>query len=129
MPRYLVDASALYPLILEMREKVLLKSGELAILDLTVYEVGNVLWKEYRAGRIKNLDAVSQLFQKVLENLHRFSVNSLKEVLEMAVRERLTFYDAAYLWVSEKNGLTLITEDEELLSKYPKAVRTHQIEL
>lgn len=129
MPRYLVDASALYPLILEMRERILLRVGELSILDLTVYEVGNVLWKEYRAGRIKNLDAASQLFQKVLENLHKFSVNSLEEVLEIAVKERLTFYDAAYLWVSEKNGLTLITEDEELLSKYPKAVKTGRVEL
>ena len=55
----MVDASALYPLIINFREKVFTASKKLKILDLTFYEVGNVLWKHYRKGKIKNLDVTA----------------------------------------------------------------------
>jgi predicted nucleic acid-binding protein len=46
---YLLDASALYGLVAHYRRWVRHKE-RLAILHLTVYEVGNALWKEARAG-------------------------------------------------------------------------------
>ena len=48
MVKYLLDASALYPLALSLREKLLDYTGLTAVLDPTVYEVGNTVWKEYR---------------------------------------------------------------------------------
>jgi len=45
MARYLVDASALYPLVLKLREELLDRLPLVAVLDLTVYEVGNAIWK------------------------------------------------------------------------------------
>jgi len=48
--KYLIDTSALYPLILMLRDRVLLYIDILFVSDLTRYEVGNVLWKEY--GRV-----------------------------------------------------------------------------
>jgi len=60
LQRYLVDCSALYPLILKMREKIILYKDAFSILDLTIYEVGNVLWKEYGKGRIRDLKSADQ---------------------------------------------------------------------
>ncbi|MBN2334741.1 type II toxin-antitoxin system VapC family toxin [Candidatus Bathyarchaeota archaeon] len=44
-------------------------------------------------------------------------VQSLRELLltmENAYRYSLTFYDSAYLTVSEKHGIVLVTEDKQL---------------
>ena len=43
MVEYLLDASALYPLVLKLRDKLLDYLTLMAVLDLTVYEVGNVI--------------------------------------------------------------------------------------
>ena len=129
MQRYLVDCSALYPLILKMREKIILYKDAFSILELTIYEVGNVLWKEYGKGRIRDLKSAANLFQHVLDQLTKLSVDDIGEVLDLAVRMKLTFYDAAYIHVARKRGLKLITEDREVLSKYPEAIRVDQLEI
>jgi len=129
MQRYLVDCSALYPLILKMREKIILYKDAFSILDLTIYEVGNVLWKEYGKGRIRDLKSAANLFQHVLDQLTKLSVDDIGEVLDLAVRMKLTFYDAAYIHVARKRGLKLITEDRGVLSKYPEAIRVDQLEI
>ena len=118
---YLLDASALYPLVLKLREGFLLHAREFVVLDLTVYEVGNVLWKEYRVGRITSLDVVLALFQEVFRVLRKLSINSLAKVLGVAVNLNLTFYDAAYLYAARENRLTLVTEDRKLLGKAQEA--------
>lgn len=122
MTEYLVDASALYPLILKLREEILSHANKLAVLDLTVYEVGNVLWKEYKKGKIRDLSSSVALFQEVLASLNRLTVDNLEEVLKIAVERNLTFYDASYVYVAEKWGLKLVTEDGEVLEKCSNAV-------
>ena len=127
--RYLVDASALYPLILKLQERIILEKDRFSILDLTVYEVGNVLWKEYKRGKIKDLESVVRLFRKVLNELPKLSIKDLGEVLKIAVEDDLTFYDAAYIHLSKVNNLELVTEDQDILSKYSKAIRTSQLKI
>ncbi|RLE65257.1 MAG: PIN domain nuclease [Thermoprotei archaeon] len=122
MPDFLVDTSALYPLILRLRERILSYADKLAVLDLTVYEVGNVLWKEYKRGRIRDLGNSAALFREALAPLDRLAVDDLEEVLKTAVERDLTFYDASYVYVAEKSGLKLVTEDEEVLEKCSNAV-------
>jgi len=118
----LVDASALYPLILNFREKVFTASKKLKILDLTFYEVGNVLWKHYRRGKIENLDVAAETFKEVLNSLEKLKAEDFTEILKMATRENLTFYDAAYINVAKKHKLILISADKEILRKYPEAI-------
>jgi len=122
MAEYLVDASALYPLILKLREEILSYADKLAVLDLTLYEVGNVLWKEHKKGKIKDLGSSAALFQEALAPLNRLTVDNLEEVLKVAVERNLTFYDASYVYVAEKLSLKLVTEDEEILEKCSDAV-------
>lgn len=120
--KYLVDASALYPLVLKLREALLDYSGLLAVLDLTIYEVGNAVWKEYRRGRIRDYRVAAALFQEIFNVIPVLRVDaSIRDVLELAADENLTFYDASYLYAARLHGLKLVTEDRDL-QRFPEAI-------
>ncbi|BEP18343.1 type II toxin-antitoxin system VapC family toxin [Pyrofollis japonicus] len=127
MAKYLLDASAIYPLVLKLREKLLLYTSSFAVLDLTFYEVGNAIWKEYRRGRIKNPLKTAILFKEVLGAVQVVSIEgAIDKVAELAINENLTFYDASYLYVARSRGYRLVTEDKEL-KKYPESISTEQL--
>ena len=67
--RCLVDAPAPYPLVLKLREGLLDHLPLVAVLDLTVYEVGNAIWKEYRARRVKDPKALAAVLGEVLSGV------------------------------------------------------------
>ncbi len=124
---YLLDTSALYPLVLLLRERVLEAAGRLAVLDLTFYEVGNVIWKEHRRGRVRDPAAAAMMFQEVLAEMEVLSLQgSLGEVEELAVKEGLSFYDASYLYAARRHGLRLVTEDADL-RRYPEALGVREL--
>ena len=128
MARYLLDASALYPLALSLREKLLDYSGLMAVLDLTVYEVGNAVWKECRRGRVRNPRALAAVFAELFNSIETVKLESkaIAEVLELALAEGITFYDAAYLHAARKLGLKLVTEDSNL-KRFPEAVSVSEL--
>uniref|UniRef100_A0A7C4FC93 DNA-binding protein n=1 Tax=Thermofilum pendens TaxID=2269 RepID=A0A7C4FC93_THEPE len=122
---YLFDASAVVNLVKRGSLKPL---GEGASLDLAVYEALNAVWKEHRLhGRLDSDTArafvgiLKEVFGVIpLESIRGFEV----EVYELAFREGLTVYDAAYLYLALKGRLTLVSDDEELLEKASRYVRT-----
>jgi predicted nucleic acid-binding protein len=84
------------------------------VLDLTVYELGNV------AARPLGLtgDRVAQILDR-LElicdvGLH-LSPAARRDAAELSVAHRLTFYDAAFWAVARERDITLVTADVELL--------------
>ncbi len=125
--QYLLDASAIYPLVLRLRKKFLEYADRFTVLDLTIYEVGNALWKEYRLGRIRDLATVAKLFEFILGSIRVLRLGSeIHNVLDLAVSENLTFYDASYLYMARVHGMKLVTEDQSLL-RYPEAVNTEKL--
>ena len=125
--RFLVDASALYPLVLKLREKLLEYSSLFVVLDLTLYEVGNVIWKEHQRGRIRDPTVVAGLFQEIFNIIPVQSFNAdISEVLGVAVEENLTFYDASYLYMARVQGLKLVTEDRDL-QEFPESISVEQL--
>ena len=125
--KYLLDTSALYPLVLGLREKILLYANLLAVLDLTIYEVGNTIWKEHLRGRVREPILVTRMFMEVLNNIKKLSIeNSLCEIQEIAIESNISFYDAAYIYVARKHGLKLVTEDKILL-KFPESINTNTL--
>lgn len=121
---YLFDASAIANLVKRGSLKPL--SGGVT-LDLAVYEALNAVWKECRLRRVDPETAKS--FAEILKGLFTAvpteSVRGFEdEVLELALKEELTVYDAAYLYVAIKNRLTLVSDDEKLLKKASRYVRT-----
>jgi len=128
MPKkYLLDASAIYPLLIKLREKVIAHADKFLILDLTIYEVGNAIWKEYRRGKIKDIKSVSELFKQMFNNIHTLSIkNEIEKVLDLAIKENLTFYDASYLQAARTHGVRLVTEDQDLL-KFPESINVDRL--
>jgi len=114
--KYLLDTSALYPLVLEFREKILLYKDLFVILDLTKYEIGNVIWKEFKKNKIKDLLTVLQLFKEILSEINELSINKdLDEVEKISIENNMTFYDASYIYIARKHRLKLVSEDKDLL--------------
>jgi len=115
----MLDASALYPLLKRLGEKATSLLTKLAILDLTKYELGNAIWKEYKLGLLKNWENPIVLWSKIMEEMptYRIEMQHLRDIEKIAVERDLTFYDASYIYMAETRNLKLITEDEELLSK------------
>jgi len=115
----MLDASALYPLLKRLGEKAASLLTKLAILDLTKYELGNAIWKEYKLGLLKNRENPIVLWSKIMEEMSTYRVKTqhLRDLEKIAVERDLTFYDASYIYMAETRNLKLITEDEELLSK------------
>ena len=117
--RAILDASALYPLLRRLGEKAASLLTKLAILDLTRYELGNILWKEYKLGLLKDWENTIVLWSKIMEEMptYRIETQHLRDIEKIAVERDLTFYDASYVYMAETKNLKLITEDEELLNK------------
>jgi len=114
-------------LVLRLKGDFLKYSDHFAVLDLTFYEVGNVIWKEYRKGNIKDVKTVASFFQEVLNLLPKMSLDGeLVYVERLAVEEGLTFYDASYLYAASSRKLKLVTEDKDLL-RFPVSMSVEQL--
>ena len=122
--KYLFDASALFLLI--QRDDIISKVDVLRnihVLHLTIYEVGNVLWKEtYIFKRIKNPYRFVDLVQEILRYINLLNDPPLSEVLKLSLSRGLTFYDSSYVYVAENIGMTLVTEDKQILKSTSNAI-------
>ena len=90
------------------------------LLDLTSYEVGNALWKINElvdeTSKSTALEAVNQA-SPLLAQMEALKVDGeeLGSVMEVAFESGLSFYDSSCLQVAGSIGLTLVTEDANLL--------------
>ncbi|AAK41096.1 Conserved hypothetical protein [Saccharolobus solfataricus P2] len=112
---FLFDASALYPL-LDYIDKIDVK--KIYILTLTFYEVGNAIWKEYYIHKkVKDPITLSMLFNDLLRRFNVVEDPPLDKVMKVAIDKGLTYYDASYVYVAESLGLTLVSNNRELIRK------------
>jgi predicted nucleic acid-binding protein len=126
---YLFDASALVNVIVSRAGKALDVTKGHDILDLTVYEAGNSLWKLNVIHRqIDGEEAASLLLlvEKLSKHMDVLGVSQLglASVLGLAVQERISFYDAAYVHAAKERGLELVTDDARLKKVASKFVKT-----
>lgn len=87
----------------------------LRILDLTYYELGNVL---ARPGRLQASEIAEQLDELGIvcgEGLP-LTRTLRAATAEIAVRDGLTFYDAAYVAVALAQGMDLVTADTQIIA-------------
>jgi predicted nucleic acid-binding protein len=117
--KYLLDTSALYPILIS---GVPFNVDECAVSSLTEYEVGNVLWRENKQGKLKNPRKVAEIFSEAINPIQKISIDSIADVLTLAIERNLTFYDASYAHIAEKQNLKLVTQDTDLLKKCKSAI-------
>jgi predicted nucleic acid-binding protein len=124
--RYLLDASALLNLIKTFGEKVPNVVKDSSIMDLTIYEVGNGVWRLVYLLKEINYDEGLKLLKAVAGLCSQLNVTGLDETLfkvyDVAFQEGLTFYDACYIISAKKAALALVTDDIQLASKAKKYV-------
>lgn len=96
------------------------------IQQLTVYEAINAIWKE--AYLVKSLtpgdaDRLIKVLVEVLDYLNILSPHPYEpDIFRRAVGLGLTVYDASYIVLAGKKGLTLVTEDRKLMENAGKIV-------
>jgi predicted nucleic acid-binding protein len=88
-----------------------------AALDLTVYEIANVVGS--RRGDLRMLARLCRSVQsRCLENIVRIDPSLIEATAELAVEYRLTGYDAAYVAVARRHDWQLVSTDiRDLVSK------------
>ena len=64
----------------------------------------------------------SIIFSETLSSLKKLEIDSLANVLAVAIERCLTFYDASYAYLAEKENLRLVTQDSDLLKKCKAAI-------
>ncbi len=122
--KYLLDTSALYPILISG----IPFSSEDCMSSLTEYEVGNVLWRENKHGKLKNPRKVASIFSESMAPLKKMAIDSVADVLEIAIERNLTFYDASYAYIAEKQNMRLVTQDTNLLKKCKVAIPIDKME-
>ena len=122
---YLFDASAIINLV---KREYLKPFIDGATLDLAIYESLNAIWKEYLLLHHLDDETVKRLLSILRGIFSVVSIASISgyeyEVFELAVKEKLTVYDAAYLYYAAKNKLILITDDARLREKVKQYLET-----
>ena len=118
MPKYLLDASALYPIIISPYQYVDVLE-EAAVLDLTLYEVGNAALVSWRRGLLRSYTEFMKSATKAVRILEviRLGPEDLEGIARVAEETELTYYDSAYVYAARRLGLVLVTEDTEILRK------------
>lgn len=99
------------------RKLVLDFSRPVAALDLTIYEVANVM-----GARRNQPEEARYLLQTLAtrcgEGIVAIGSELIEAALEIAVEYKLTAYDAAYVAVARRHGWTLVSTDiADLVSK------------
>lgn len=129
MKQYLLDASAFILLIKKADVQTTFERlQDSLVLDLTIYEVGNALWKESNIAKFLTPDEANKLEKVVQIILSRTDkiLNqdiTFQKILEIAKTENLSFYDSSYIYFAKQNNIKLITEDETLKAKAQKYVQ------
>jgi len=94
---------------------------------LTVYEVGNTVLKEFKKGRISNLKAIVELFNEIFSYINIIKIHiDIPKIVELALNEDLTFYDASYIYTARQHGSRLVTDDKDLL-RFPESINTQTL--
>ena len=118
--KYLFDASALLNLVRRLGEESLKILEENYILTLTIYEVGNALWRETRLLRRLTIDEAEEVMRAIITLIKFMQVTEPQdpiEVLRISNEIETTFYDAAYVITALRRGLILVTDDRRLAAR------------
>jgi len=119
----LFDSSAIFNLSLQGKYDILVAG---ATIPLARYEIGNVIWKNYKIRkRISKKEAIESgnvLFE-LIDSMEMVEP-PLSSAMRIAMEEGITFYDSSYIAAAIESGYDLITDDMKLREVAGSKVRT-----
>jgi predicted nucleic acid-binding protein len=131
--KYLLDASALLPLIIRRGKQLIIEASreDLATTDLAIYEACNSLWKLSTLLKLISLEDAVDTANTIKDLAIRgvikpieFTKLDFSNTLRIANEKGLTFYDASYIAATESSEAILVTEDEKLKKTANEFVKT-----
>ena len=129
--KYLFDASSIYAIVKAEKAQLLILN---CTCDLARYEIGNILITERHLRRTMTEAEQRSLLDLVGRSLKLMVTVGVsgfeQEVVNLAVKYNLSFYDAAYVFLTKKNNLVFVTEDGKLTKKigtYVKVISALEI--
>ena len=121
---FLFDASSIFEAIVRGNIKVL--SGNYTV-ELARYELNNILWKRARLigdVTVEDVLKLADIVKRVLKLMNIINIDCCEDdILKVAIKLGITFYDAVYVYISKAKGMTLVTEDKKLRKKIGSFVR------
>lgn len=129
MPRYIVDASIVAKWILpgepyenkaaRLKEDTINVIAELHSPSMLMYEVANILWRASKMHRISRKDAIEALkaLSSMKITLYDLRWEDMTEGFGLSTELDLTIYDVAYILLSLRLSMPLITADDQLLER------------
>ena len=98
-------------------QRLLAADDEWISVGLWRCELGNVLLKYVRAGRL----AEAEMRQALLESRSLIAETvddiDIEAVWLIANEKKLTYYDASYVWLAQSRELPLYTRDSDILKE------------
>jgi predicted nucleic acid-binding protein len=95
---------------------IILAGGELAVLDLTLYEVANVVTRRFKA--VAPATAAVHGVLAASGQVVRADAEILADTVSVAAEHGLTAYDSAYVAVARRYDWTLVSTDiKDLVSR------------
>ena len=119
----LFDSSAIFNLFLQGKYDTLVSGST---IPLARYEIGNVLWKNYKIrGRISKKEAIEtgNVLFELIDSMEQVDP-PLPSAIRIALEEGITFYDSSYIAAAIESGCDLITDDTKLRKAAGSKVRT-----
>ncbi|AEE94551.1 VapC-type toxin [Acidianus hospitalis W1] len=100
-------------------------------LDLAFSEVSNVAWKRIVLFNDEK-DVVIEQLRNALDFIEKLcEIVSVKDIvmdtINLAVQEKLPFYDSAFLYLAIKEGTKLLTTDIKLFNKLNDKLKSYVI--
>jgi len=119
----LFDSSAIFNLFLQGKYNTLVSGST---IPLAKYEIGNVLWKNYKIrkkiSKKEAIEAGNVLFE-LIDSMETVEP-PLLFAIRIALEEGITFYDSSYVAAAIESGYDLITDDMKLREVASSKVRT-----
>ena len=114
----LFDSSAIFRAVKE--NKIEFLAGNYT-LESARYELGNIIWKDcVLHAKVSEQEAkmIAKTINHILNLMDHIEIaGSEDEILDTAIKLRITFYDASYAYFAKAKDLRLITEDARLIKK------------
>ena len=128
--KYLFDSSAIFRAIKENKIELLIGNYT---LELARYELGNIVWKDFVLQAKLSEQEAKMLAKTIKQTLSIMdiieTVGSEEEILDTAIKRKITFYDASYVYFAKAKELKLITEDLRLIKKIAPAANVSTLDV
>ncbi|MGC9178595.1 MAG: type II toxin-antitoxin system VapC family toxin [Vulcanisaeta sp.] len=112
------DASAIIRLVELKPDKAVNVLRNQYTVDLAYYEIGNYLWKISKLTTV-NIELLLKVFNNVIGFMNVIPIGLNGDIINLARRMNITYYDASYVYLTMKLNAKLVTEDRELIAKFP----------